>query len=168
MTTTLEHFEPGEMPPATKMFGGLTIAPAMAAIIVNCVPIVDPQVAAIIRDNAETVVTSPVDPHAACPAHSEVIASVETRPFATCIAVVHIVFPTSHVRSPTVQVLAMAPLSKVERIFHEETMAIMNGIAGAVTSATCAHNKPTVASIRTMISEKHASMTTTFKHFKPH
>ena len=48
MTTTLKHFEPGEMPPATEMLGGLTIAPAMAAIVVDRVPIVDPQVAPII------------------------------------------------------------------------------------------------------------------------
>ena len=62
----------------------------------------------------------------------------------------------------------MASLSKVEYIFHEETMAIMDGIAGAVPSAFCTHNKPTVASIKTMVPEEHASMTTTLKHFKPY
>jgi len=42
MTTTLKHFESGEMPPAAKMLGGLTIAPAMAPVVVDRVPIVDP------------------------------------------------------------------------------------------------------------------------------
>ena len=48
MTTTLEHFESGEMPPSAKILGGLTIAPAVAAVVVDGVPIVDPQVAPII------------------------------------------------------------------------------------------------------------------------
>jgi len=62
----------------------------------------------------------------------------------------------------------MASLSKVECIFHEQTMAISDLVARAVASAFCLHNKPTVASIRTMVPEEHTSMTTTLEHFKSH
>ena len=48
MTTALKHFEFYMMPPGTLMLGGLPIAPTMQAIVVDCVPIVDPQLAAII------------------------------------------------------------------------------------------------------------------------
>ena len=39
-------------------------------------------------------------------------------------------FPASMVRSATIQVLAVATLTKVEDVLHEETMAI----SGAVTT----------------------------------
>ena len=54
--------------------------------------IVDEEPAAIIGDNAKAVMASPVDSDAACPTHSEVIASVETWPIATCVAIVHVLW----------------------------------------------------------------------------
>jgi hypothetical protein len=48
MTTALKHFEFHMMPPGALLLGGLPIAPTMQAIVVDCVPIVDPQLAAII------------------------------------------------------------------------------------------------------------------------
>ena len=48
MTTTLKHFELYMMPPGTLVLVGLPIAPTMQAIVVDCVPIIDPQLAAII------------------------------------------------------------------------------------------------------------------------
>ena len=89
MTTALKHLEPHEMPSTTLMLGSLAVAPAMQTIIVDCVPIVDPQLAAIIRDNAETVMASPEDSQSACPTHSEVILLRKTWPLATCVAIVH-------------------------------------------------------------------------------
>ena len=75
-------------------------------------------------------------------------------------------FPTSHVRSTTTQVLATAALTKVEHILPEKPRAI--GGAKATILATCAHNSPSVASVSTMVPEEHPSMTTALKHLKPH
>ena len=89
MATTLKHFESYKMPPSAKMARSLTIAPTVQAIIVDCVPVVDPQLAAIIGVNAKTVMACPEDSQATCPTHSKVITSGETRPSSTCVAVVH-------------------------------------------------------------------------------
>jgi hypothetical protein len=70
----------------------------MQAIIVNRVPIVDPQLAPIIRDNTEMVMTCLEDSQTPCPTNCKVIASREPGPFATSVAIVHIMFPASHVR----------------------------------------------------------------------
>jgi hypothetical protein len=48
MATTLKHFHPHEMRAFAKMLDGLPIAPSVQAIIVDCVPVVDPQLASII------------------------------------------------------------------------------------------------------------------------
>merc|ERR1719453_2460821 len=105
MATTLKHLKSHKSPSGTHMWPGLAIAPAMQTIVVNCVTIVDPQLTSIIGDEAEMVMACPEDSQSACPTHSEVVASVETRPPATCVPVVHIVFPTSHVGPATVQIL---------------------------------------------------------------
>jgi hypothetical protein len=47
----------------------------MQAIVVDRVPIVNPQLAAVIRDDAEAVMASPVNSHAACPSYSEMVTS---------------------------------------------------------------------------------------------
>jgi hypothetical protein len=166
-TTTLKHLKSHKVPSSTLMLGCLTIAPAMQAIIVDCVSIVDPQLAPIIGDNAKPVMSSLEDSHAGRPTHSKVIASVETRPFATSVTIVHRMFPAGHVGFATIQVLASTPLAKVEHVLPEETMAISGGIAG-LSSAACAHNSPSVTSVRTMVPEQHASMATTLKHLKSH
>jgi hypothetical protein len=78
MATLLKHFQFNEMPPTALMPVGLTISPAMQAIIVDCVSIVNPQLAAIVGQNAEAIMARSVDSHAACPAYCEVIASFES------------------------------------------------------------------------------------------
>jgi hypothetical protein len=88
------------------------------AIIVNRVSIAKPQLASIIRYNAESVSVCPENSHATGPTHSKVVASVESRPLATCVPVVYHVFPASLVY-PAAQVLAMTTLSKVEDVLHE-------------------------------------------------
>ena len=55
-----------------------------------CVPIVAPQFASIIRDDAEVVMACLEDSQAACPSHGEVVASGKARPPAPSVAVVHI------------------------------------------------------------------------------
>ena len=90
MTTTLEHLKSHKMPPCTNMPSGVAGAPSVQAIIVNGISIVNPELASIIRDNLEVVVTCPEDSESASPTHSEVIASMESRPFSTRVAIVHI------------------------------------------------------------------------------
>jgi hypothetical protein len=46
-TTSLEHLKPHK-PPSTNMFSSFSIAPAMQTIIIDCVSIVDPQLATVI------------------------------------------------------------------------------------------------------------------------
>jgi hypothetical protein len=167
MTAAFEHLKPHKMPATSDVPVGLAIAPSMTAIVIDRVCIVDPKIAAIIRDDAETIMASPVEPHAACPTHSKVITSMETRPLTASVPIVHIMFPASMVRAATIQVLAMAPLTKVEYIFHKESMAISDAI-GIVATATCTRNHPPVAGVGTMIPEKHPSVATVLKHLKPY
>jgi hypothetical protein len=167
VTTTLEHLEPHHIPTSAHMRPGLSIAPAMQAIVVNCVSVVDPQLASIIRDNAEVVMALPEDSHAACPAHGKVIASTKTRPPSASIAIVYHVSPPSHVRPATIQVRAPATLAKVESIFHEEPMTIRGFVFYCACSA-CAHNSPSVCCIGASVPEQHASMTPTLKHLESH
>jgi len=167
VTTALKHLKFHKMPSAAKTPVGLTISPPVQTIVVDGVLVVNPQLAAIIRDNTEPVVACPEDSHAACPTHSKVIASGKTRPFTTCIAVVHHMSPTSHVWFATVEVLTAATLTKVEDVLPEEARAISDLIPG-LTSATGTHNHPSVSSIATPVPEQHPSMATTLKHFKPH
>jgi hypothetical protein len=124
MAPALKHFKSDQMPPSTHVWPGLSIAPAMQAIIVNCVSVVDPQLAAIIRDNAKIVTTCPEDSQAACPPHCKVVAPGEPRPFATRVAVVHHMAPTGHFCSSSIQVLTATALAKVEGVLPEETGAI--------------------------------------------
>ena len=90
MTTALEHLKPNQTPSSANVSSGLTIAPAMQAIVVNCVSIVNPQLAPIVRVKAEMIMTCPEDSQAASPTHSEVIAPGKAGPSATCIAIIHI------------------------------------------------------------------------------
>jgi hypothetical protein len=119
MTTTLEHFNPDSKRPRTKMLDGLPITPAVQAIIVNRVPIVDPQLAPIIGDNAEAVMTGLADFQLACPSHCEVIAPSKTTPFSVCVAVIHHLDSASHIWSAAIQILASTALAKVKDLLQE-------------------------------------------------
>jgi hypothetical protein len=165
MTTSLKHLEPHKTPPSAKLSPGRSAAPAMQAIIVDCVSIVEPQLAPIIGVNLEMVTACPEDSQAASPTHSEVITSRKAGPLATCVAIVHSMFPTSHIWTATVQILASSTLTKVEDIFSEETMAICDTVR---LSPTCTRNNPTVSSVRAFVAEEHASMATTLKPLKSH
>jgi hypothetical protein len=166
MTPTLKHLESHKTPTATKTPGGLPIAPTMQTIVVDGVSIVDPQLTPVVRVNAETVVASPEDSHAACPTNSKVIATGKTRPSATCIAIIHVVLPTSHIRSTIVQVLAPPALTKVKHVLPEETMAVSD--TSSMLLAFCTRDNPSVSSIGTMVPEEHPGMTTTLKHLISH
>jgi hypothetical protein len=61
MTTALKHLNSHTMSPTTKMLDGLPIPPTMQAIVVDCVPLVDPQLAPVIGDDAEPVLASFAD-----------------------------------------------------------------------------------------------------------
>jgi len=77
-------------------------------------------------------------------------------------------FPTRHVRPATIQVLAMASLTEVENVLHEETSAICDLMALWCFAATCARNNPSVSSVGTMVPEEHPSMATMFEHLESH
>jgi hypothetical protein len=158
-----KHLKSDKAPPA-KMSGNFTIAPAMQAIIVDRIPIVHPQLASIVGQNAEPVIRSPENSHATCPANCKVITSGKTWPSAACVPVVHHLFPTSHVRTATIQVRAPAPLTEVEGILAEDSMTINDATRPV---ASCTRNHPSVSSVATSVPQEHPSMTTTFKHFKP-
>ena len=89
MATTLKHFKSDKTPWSTKMPVGLSIAPAVQAIVVDSVAIVNPQFASIVGVDAEAIVASSEDSHAAGPTHSKVVTSTETGPIAICVAIVH-------------------------------------------------------------------------------
>jgi hypothetical protein len=165
MTTTLKHLKLHKMPPRTKTPGSLPVAPSVQAIIVDCVPMIDPQLAAIIRDYTESVMTCPVDPQATCPTHSKVIASAKAWPSSTCVTIVHEMFPSSHVRSATVQVLATTSLTEVEGILPEETMTI-SGAECPPASRT--QDSPSISCVWAPVPKEHTSMTTTLKHLESH
>jgi hypothetical protein len=78
MTAAFEHLKSHQAPSGVNMPPGLTIAPTMQTIVVDCVSVVNPKLASIIRDEAEVVTTCSEDSHAACPTHGKVIASSKT------------------------------------------------------------------------------------------
>jgi hypothetical protein len=167
MATFLEHLKPDKMPPSALMLRGFPIAPTVQAIIVDCVAIVDPQLTPIIGDDAKPVMACSENSQAACPTHSKVITSFEATPFLSCVAIVHDLAPTSHVRFAASKVRAPATLTEVKCILHEDTMAISRAMA-TCSPATCTHNGPSIAGVWTAVPEQHAGMTTTFEHLKPH
>jgi len=124
MTTTLKHFKSHKMPPCANVPFDVASTPSVQAIVVNCISIVKPQLASIVRNNLQVVMACPEDSHAACPAHSELIASGKPGPLGTCVTIVHDVSPASHVWFATIQVLAPTTLTKVEGVLHEETSAV--------------------------------------------
>jgi hypothetical protein len=138
----------------------------MQAIIVDCVPVVDPQLAAVIRDNPEPISASLEDSHAACPTHSKMIASRKTGPSATCVFIVHHLTPACHVRSATTKVLATTALPEVKGLLSENPTAIRGW--RRTTAPTCTQNKPTASSVETLVPEQHPGITATLKHFKSH
>jgi hypothetical protein len=168
MTTMLEHLNFHEMPPATNMPPHLPIAPAMQTIVIDCVPIVDPQFAPIIGDNAESVMASLEDPQASSPTDSKMIAAGKTWPSPTCVFVVHHLAPTTHVWSTSVQVVAASALTKVENLLPEDTMTIRRVTSLSSPLASRTHNSPSVASIWTVVPEHHTSMTTMLEHLNFH
>jgi hypothetical protein len=126
------------------------------AIIVDPVPVVNPQLASIIGNNAETIGATLVNSVATRPTNREMITASETRPLASCVSIVYYPLPSSHVWSATMQIRTPTTLTKIEGVLHEETMAI-SGAMRNVPSATCADDQPSVSSVATPVSEKHAS-----------
>jgi len=162
-STALKHLKSHHTPTSANLFSGHSTAPTMQAVIVNCVSVVNPQLAPIIGDKLEVIAAGLEDSHTACPAHSEVITSTETGPSAASVAIVHHSAPASHVRSAAIQVLTPTPLTKIENILAEETSAISSAVAG-LSLATCTYNGPSVSSIWTMVPEQHPSMTSLLEH----
>merc|ERR1719253_696269 len=147
MASALEHFKSDKAPPTSKISVSLSIAPGVQAIVIYRVAIVHPQLASIVGVNAEAVVARSEDSHTTCPTYSKVVTATETRPIAICVAIVDHMFPALQIRSATVQVLAPAPLTKVECILPEETMMISDPVARAPRTMICSHKTPSVSCI---------------------
>jgi hypothetical protein len=94
------------------------------------------------------------------------ITSCETRPIATCVAVVDNLSPASHIWPPPIQILAATALTEIESIFPEMTMAVSHSM-GSNLCSFCAHIMPSVCCVWTSVPELHASMAAMFEHFKP-
>jgi hypothetical protein len=139
----------------------------MQPIIVDGVPVVDPQLATVIGNNTESIMAGMEDSHAACPSHCKMVATSKAGPSAASIAVVYNMTPASHVRPAIVQVLAATTLTKIECIFSEQPMAVHDTMT-AMPPAPCAHCHPSVSGVVAAVSEKHPCVTTMFKHLKSH
>jgi hypothetical protein len=96
-----------------------------------------------------------------------VVSSAIATPVASGIPVVHNLAPASKVRPAPKQVLAPTTLAEVERVLHEQTVAI-NRTMASNPPTTCTANIPPITGIRTPVPEKHASITTMLKHLNPH
>jgi hypothetical protein len=182
MASTLEHLKPHSMFSGTEMLNSLPIAPAMQAIIVDSIPVVDPQLASIIGDNAESVMACSTNRRGTDPADCKMIAPPKATPLATCVAIVHYLDSASHVGSAAGQVLTAAALAEVERMLQPRATRASSRFPLAATAAswlplaapastafalgTCYN--PSVSSVRAMIPEEHASSTTALKELKSH
>jgi hypothetical protein len=54
MATVFKHLQPHKAPSWAKILVGLTIAPTMQAIVVDCITVVDPELAPIVGNDTET------------------------------------------------------------------------------------------------------------------
>jgi hypothetical protein len=97
MTTMFKHLQPQDMPSTALVPGGFPIAPAMQAIIVDRIPVVNPQFASVIGNNAETVMACVKNSVTTCPTYSKVITTAKTMPITTCVPVIYIMPPALHV-----------------------------------------------------------------------
>jgi hypothetical protein len=101
MTSTFKVFN-SHSAPATDMPRCLAIAPTMATIVVDCEPIVDPEPASIVRNNAEPIMARSEESHMSRPSHSKMISTMKSWPIATSVPVIDAMTPSLHVWPPTV------------------------------------------------------------------
>jgi hypothetical protein len=124
MSTMFKHLNPRKAPTMKMMLGRLTVTPAMQAIVVDGEPIVNPQFASVVGNDAESDMASPEKSHTCCPTHSKMITSGETWPPSTCITIVHGVPPASHIWPTVTHAWARAAHTEVEDVLPKETMSI--------------------------------------------
>jgi hypothetical protein len=152
MSAMFEHLKPHKTPSSAHVLVCLAVAPAMQAIIVDRVPIVNPQLASIIGDNAVSVMASPENSHAGSPSHRKVVTTAKARPIASRVPVIDNMTPTSHVWPAAPQVRAPTSLAEVESILHEEPMAISGAMASNPPAAG-KNDVPTIPSIWASVPE---------------
>merc|ERR1719199_1338782 len=134
MTPVLEELDSHGVPPTTVMPSGHPAAPAVQAIIVERVAVVDPELASIIGDELKMVPSSTPNDHPACPTRSKVISTAPAAPPAACVAVVHPRAVASMVNPAAVQVLAPPPLPEVIATLNPATAATSAAIPPATTA----------------------------------
>jgi hypothetical protein len=122
----------------------------MQTIVVDCISIVDPQLAAVVRYDAEDEMPRPINSHPASPAHGKMITTGKSRPPTTCVLVIYNMFPACHLRPATIEILASTALTKVKCILSEVTMTILR-VPRLI--ATCTHKNPSVSGITPPVPE---------------
>merc|ERR1711881_610899 len=110
MATFLEELNPEIAVSSPHPHRGFAIPPAVEPTIVDRVPVVDPQLGSVIGNEREPVNACSVEADTGSPAHSEVGGTTESRPAATCVAVVDYAPPPRHLGPPVEKILAMAAL----------------------------------------------------------
>merc|ERR1712054_360841 len=166
MATMFEELHPEQAPSCMNVPRGFAIPPAVAPIIVDGVPVVDPQLGTVIGNEREPVTASAVEPDTAGPAHSKVVGTRESRPPATCVAVVDVVPPPRHVRPPVGKMWHTAALTEIEGILPEQAMAVYDSVADAPVATGIQHS-PAVVGVWATITQQDASMATTFEELHP-
>jgi hypothetical protein len=164
MTTMFKHFNSDEVPSANTP-RSFPIAPTMQAIIVDRVTVANPQLASIIRDDAESIIPRSEKSHTTSPTSGKVITSRKMRPSSICVPVVHYTSPTSHVRPSATQTRASTTLAEVERIQPVNTITIHSAVA---TKAFGARDSPSISCVGSTVPKQHTSRTTTFEKFHSH
>jgi hypothetical protein len=149
----------------------------MQTIIIDCVPVIDPQLASIIRDDAKPVMACSSDCQGTHPAYRKVITSCEAAPLATSVAIIHHLDSASHVGLAAGQVLTATALPKVENMLHPRATRDSSRLLPAATAfapatgsafALGTYNDPSISSVRAMIPEKHPCSTTALKELNSH
>jgi len=124
MTTTLKELDSHKTPTTTNIPSGHSTAPSVCAVVVDSVSPVDPELTSIIGYQLEVVTAAPEDSQLSCPAHGKIIFRSEPFPFATCVAIVHLLFVASMFGFAPIEVPAAPSLTKVVDVFPEKASTI--------------------------------------------
>jgi hypothetical protein len=119
MTTMFKHFDSHQAPSTINTPRSFTITPAMQTIVVDRVTVIDPELASVIRYDAETIIATPEESHSSCPTHGKMISCSEAWPITTCVPVVDGMAPTTQVRPAATETWASTTLTEIKCILSE-------------------------------------------------
>jgi len=90
MASFLEHLCLEGVSSRTQTPASALASPAMKAIVVHNLAIINPHLATVVRVCPESIAPRFLDLQATCPTHSKVVALAEAREIATSVAVVRL------------------------------------------------------------------------------